>query len=64
MNVHIANIFWQVDKYKHFVSQRQKSEFQIHHLYKGGESTGCLVFQCELFVEDVAVDWVVDWIDL
>ena len=31
-------------KYQHFVSQPRKSQFQICHLYKGGESTGCLVF--------------------
>ena len=43
MSVHVANIFDDSCKYQHFVSWPQKSEFQIHHPYKGAESTGCLV---------------------
>ena len=31
-------------KYQYFVFEPLKSWFQIHHHYKGGESTGCLVF--------------------
>ena len=31
-------------KYQHFVSKPRKSQIQICHPYKGGESTGCLVF--------------------
>ena len=37
----LQTFFDKSHKYKHFVSQPRKSEFQIHHLYKGGESNGC-----------------------
>ena len=42
----LQTFFDKSHSYQHFVSWPQKSQFQIHHPYKGGESTGCLVHVC------------------
>ena len=52
MNVHIASHLWQVPQIPAFRLLASKIIFQIHHPYKGGESTGCLVFtQRNLYIK-------------